>query len=47
LNSLEIDYYTEAQEEQALYKAMKAGRKTNLLKASQKAAFLKSLKNQK
>jgi len=47
LNSLEIDFYTEAQEEQALYRAMKDGKKTNLLKPAQKAAFIKSLKKQK
>jgi len=47
LDSLEIDYYTEAQEEQALYKAIKSGQKTKLLSASEKAAFLKSLKNAK
>jgi hypothetical protein len=47
LNSLEIDYYTEAQEEHALYKAMKAGQKTRLLTTPQKESFLKSLKNAK
>jgi hypothetical protein len=47
LDSLEIDYYTEAQEEQALYKAIKVGKKTKLLNASQKEVFLKSLKKAK
>ena len=47
LDCLEIDYYTEAQEDQAIYKAIKAGKKTKLLNASQKEAFLKSLKKGK
>jgi len=47
LDSLEIDYYTQAQEDQALYKAIKEGKKSKLLTASEKNAFLKSLKKAK
>lgn len=43
LDSMEIDYYTEAQEDQAIYKAIKTRKKTKLLNAPQKEAFLKSL----
>lgn len=43
LDSLEVSYYTEAQEEQALYNAMKKGKKTNLLSSEEKKKFLKSL----
>lgn len=43
LNSLEIGYRTEAEEDAALYKAMLNGRKTKLLGKPEKARFLKSL----
>ena len=47
LNNLEVDYYTEAQEEEALYNAMKKGKKTKLLSSDEKKNFLKSLNNSK
>ena len=47
LNNLEVDYYTEAQEEEALYNAMKKGKKTKLLSSDEKKAFLRSLNNNK
>ena len=47
LNNLEVDYYTEAQEEKALYNAMKKGKKTKLLSEDEKKNFLKSLNNDK
>jgi hypothetical protein len=45
LDSLEIGYYTEAQEEEAMYRAMIEGRKTKRLTPKQKEAFIRSLKN--
>lgn len=45
LNSLEIDYFTEVQEEKALYKAMLEGKHTPRLTQKEKNAFLDSLKN--
>ncbi len=47
LNNLEVDYYTEAQEEEALYNAMKKGKKSKLLSLDEKRDFLKSLNNGK
>ena len=47
LDSLEVSYYTEAQEEQALYNAMKKGKKTKLLSVEEKNKFVKSLNNGK
>jgi len=47
LDSHEISYYTEVQEEQALYEAIKKGAKTKSLNNSEKEKFLKSLKNAK
>ncbi len=45
LDSLDIGYYTEAQEEKALYRAMQVGKKTRRLTPKEKEAFLKMLKN--
>ncbi|MBX9783889.1 MAG: hypothetical protein K2X48_11425 [Chitinophagaceae bacterium] len=42
--SLDIDYMTEAQEEEALYQAMKKGRKTKTLPPKEQEAFLRKLK---
>ena len=47
LNSLEIGYHTEAEEDAALYSAMSKGRKTKLLDKTEKAAFIKSLSGKK
>jgi hypothetical protein len=47
LNSLEIGYRTEADEDAALYAAMLNGRKTKLLTKSEKLSFLKSLSAKK
>ncbi len=47
LESLEIDYMTEAQEEQALYNAMQKGKKSKLLNAKEKDSFLKKIKSAK
>ena len=47
LNSLEIGYRTEAEEDAALHAAMVNGRKTKLLTKSQKLSFLKSLSGKK
>ncbi len=47
LNNLEVDYYTEAQEEEALYYAMKEGKKSKLLSQNEKKDFFKSLNNGK
>lgn len=44
LNSLEIDFYSEEQEDEALYIAMKKGRKSLLLNENEKKEFLLSLK---
>jgi hypothetical protein len=47
LDSLEVDYYTEAQEDEALYNAIKKGKKSKLLSADEKKVFLNSLKSGK
>ncbi len=47
LESLDIEYLTEVQEEQALYKAMQKGKKSKQLTANEKASFLKKLKSAK
>lgn len=43
LTSLQIGFYTEAEEDAALYKAMQKGRKTRLLTADEHSKFLKQL----
>lgn len=43
LSSLDINYHTQAQEDAAIYKVMKIGRKSKLLTEQEKDAFLKSL----
>lgn len=47
LESLDIEFMTEAQEEAALYKAMIKGRKTKTLSPKEQDAFLKKLKQAK
>ncbi|MBY0476015.1 MAG: hypothetical protein K2Q24_00070 [Chitinophagaceae bacterium] len=47
LESLEIEYLTEVQEEQALYKAMQKGKKSKTLTAKEKVSFVKKLKSAK
>jgi hypothetical protein len=47
LTTLEIGFHTEAEEDEALHKAMKAGRKTRLLNETEKEQFLTRLKNAK
>lgn len=47
LDSLEIDYLTEVQEEQALYNAMEKGKKSKLLTTKEKQNFLIKLKSAK
>lgn len=47
LTSLEIGFHSEAEEDEALYNAMQAGRKTPLLNRSEKEHFLKRLKGAK
>ncbi len=44
LNGLDIDFHSEADEDAALYNAMKKVRKTSLLSKSKKEVFLKRLK---
>ena len=47
LNSLEIGFYSDAEEDAALYNAMQKGRKTVLLNKTQKNTFLQRLKQVK
>ena len=47
LNSLEIGFHSEKDEDAALLKAMQAGRKSPLLNTVEKSAFLKRLKKAK
>mgnify|MGYP006175942887 CR=1 FL=1 len=47
LESLEIEYLTEVQEEQALYKAMQKGKKSKKLSDKEKDNFVKKLKSAK
>ena len=47
LNSLEIGFHSEEDEDSALLIAMTKGRKTALLNKAEKAAFLKKLKQAK
>ncbi len=47
LSSLEIDFHTQAQEDEVLYKLMEEDRKTPLLNKQQKEDFLKQLKSAK
>jgi hypothetical protein len=47
LMSLEIDFITQAQEDEALYKVMQQDRKTPLLNKKQKQDFLEQIKSAK
>ena len=47
LEKLEVSFYTEVQEEEAIYNAMKKGKKSKLLSPDEKKRFLNSLKNGK
>lgn len=47
LNSLEVGFYSETEEDEALYNAMEKGRKTPLLNKAQKTVFLQRLKQAK
>ena len=47
LSSLDIDFHTEAQEEEALYHKMTTDRTTPLLSETQKESFIKQLKSSK
>ncbi|GGB15793.1 hypothetical protein [Puia dinghuensis] len=47
LSSLNIGFYSEAEEDAALVNAMQKGRKTALLTKTEKTAFLKRLKHAK
>lgn len=47
LSSLEIGFYSEVEEDAALLNAMQKGRKTSLLNKTEKADFLKRLKQAK
>lgn len=44
LSSLDIDFYTEEQEEEALYRKMKTDQKTRLLTETEKENFIKQMK---
>lgn len=47
LSSMAIDFYTDAEEEAAFYKAMQNDRKTPLLSTNEKQNFIKQLKSAK
>ncbi len=47
LSSLDIDFHTEDQEEEALYRKMQMDRKTRLLNQKEKEDFIKQLKSAK
>lgn len=47
LKGLSIGFYTEEKEDAAIIKAMEKGRKTKLLTPTEKAAFLRKLKQAK
>ena len=47
LKSLSIGFYTEEKEDAAIINAMQKGRKTKLLTATEKTAFLRKLKSAK
>lgn len=47
LSSLDIDFHTEEQEEEALYEKMQTDRKTRLLNQNEKEDFLKRLTSAK
>lgn len=47
LNSLQIGFHSEAEEDAALHNAMQKGRKSGLLSKTEKAAFIKRLKQAK
>jgi len=44
LESLEIKFHTEEEEDKALYNAMQKGRKSRLLTVNEQAAFYQKLK---
>lgn len=44
LNSLQIGFHSEVEEDAALYDAMQKGRKSSLLSKTEKADFIKRLK---
>lgn len=47
LSSLDIDFHTQDQEDEALYKTMQEDRKTALLNKTEKESFVKQLKSAK
>ncbi len=47
LSSLDIDFYTEAQEEEALYKKMTRDQQTRKLNETEKEDFIKQMKSAK
>jgi hypothetical protein len=47
LNSLQIGFHSEAEEDVALYNAMQKGRKSALLSKTEKVDFIKRLKKAK
>ena len=47
LNSLQIGYRTEAEDDEALYAAMVKGRTSKLLTKTEKLSFIKSLSQKK
>ena len=47
LSSLSIDFYSDAEEEAAFYKAMQNDRKTPLLSTTEKESLVKQLKSAK
>jgi hypothetical protein len=47
LNSLQIGFHSEAEEDAALYRAMQEGRKSALLSKAEKSDFIKRLKKAK
>ena len=47
LSSLQIGFYSEAEEDTALYNAMQKGRKSALLSKQEKTFFIKRLKQAK
>ena len=47
LTGLSIGFYTEENEDKALLKAMKSGRKTRLLTVKEKSSFLEKLRTAK
>ena len=47
LNSLNIGFHTQAEEDAGLYKAMVKGRKSKLLSPTEKSNFIKQLSGKK